>query len=103
MSGFMEVSRRLTGLRGPAQMAGLKPRRLVSGQFLIIRDSSSAAKQVIDPRSDRVSGAPFMIYVRTRESLGHTPDLMTCPLHWRQEMLIPSKLNLIRRPEFWFF
>lgn len=27
---------------------GLQPRRLVSGQFTIIRDSSSPAKQVID-------------------------------------------------------
>src|ERR1019366_7309436 len=39
MLGFMNLSRRLTGLRGPGQVPGFQPRRLVSGQFAIIRDS----------------------------------------------------------------
>jgi quinol monooxygenase YgiN len=58
MLGFTEVSCRLAGLHGPGKVPGLQPRRLVSGQFAIIRDSghsyqSAATLHEIYPQSSR--------------------------------------------------
>jgi hypothetical protein len=58
----MEISRRLTGLRGPGQMPGLKPRRLVSGQLL-----SYATRQALPSRSPMRRKSPLEFAASNRE------------------------------------